>query len=62
MNTFSSTDPTNYVEPAQAAGESVLGGPAALILIVVKDKKNNDQFRLPSVVREYVELKAREAA
>ncbi|WP_454561507.1 hypothetical protein [Mycobacterium haemophilum] len=53
--------PVEYAEPVQSSGESPHGGPSTLSVVLVKDAKNN-RFRLPSVIREFVELKAREAA
>lgn len=52
----------DYAEAVKAANENPLGDPPALFVVLVRDSKNNNQFRLPPLIRAYVELVAREAA
>lgn len=48
-----------YADIVQSAGDP-LNAPRAMGFVVVKDTKNNNRFRLPSMIRVYVEWKARE--
>jgi hypothetical protein len=51
----------SYVDIVQSASETPLNEPPALRVVVAKDCNNDNRFRLPPMVRVFVELKAREA-
>lgn len=52
----------DYAEAVKAASENPLGDPPGLVVVLVRDSKNSNRFRLPPLIRTYVELVAREAA
>jgi hypothetical protein len=46
-----------YADKVRAVNETELGDPPPMRFIVVKDNNNHNRFRLPSMIRAYVELR-----
>lgn len=51
----------DYADTVQAASADPVNDPNALVVVVVRDLKNNNRFRLPPMVDVYVEMKTRES-
>jgi hypothetical protein len=51
----------DYADTVQAASADPANDPNGLVVVVVRDLKNNNRFRLPPMVDVYVEMKARES-
>jgi hypothetical protein len=53
----------DYADTVQAASSTdPANGPNGLVVVVVRDLKNNNRFKLPPMVDVYVEMKARDSS